>query len=207
MEEEFDRLVRSVRACVICRDTPQYGPALSHDPRPILQANPRARLCIVSQAPGTRAHASGRPYADASGARLRDWLGLDEEAFYDARKVAIVPMGFCFPGNDAEGGDLPPRRECAPTWHARVLAHLPRIELMMLIGQYAQRWHLDRGLTRDGMTASVQHWRSIYERGDRPRMMPLPHPSWRNSGWLKRHPWFESELVPVLRAAVRGLLR
>ncbi len=180
---------------------------MSHDPRPIFQADPHARLCIVSQAPGARAHTSGKPYNDASGTRLRAWLGLDEEAFYDSRNVAIVPMGFCFPGNDALGGDLPPRRECAQTWHARVLAQLPRIELMVLIGQYAQRWHLDRDLTRDGVTATVRQWRPIYERHDRPRLMPLPHPSWRNSGWLKRHPWFESELLPVLRADIRELMR
>ena len=207
MEEEFDGLMRSVRACVICRDAPQYPPALSHDPRPILQANPHARLCIISQAPGARVHASGKPYADPSGARLRDWLGLDEAAFYDARNVAIVPMGFCFPGNDANGGDLPPRRECAQTWHERVLAQLPRIKLMVLIGQYAQRWHLDRDLTRDGVTATVRQWRSIYQSRERPRTMPLPHPSWHNSAWLKRHPWFASELLPVLRAHVRELLR
>ena len=111
-------------------------------------------------------------------------------------------MGCCFPGNDKKGGDLPPRRECAETWHARILAQLPRVALVLLIGQYAQRWHLDRQLTKDGLTETVRQWRRIFERDSQPRMIPLPHPSWRNSGWLKRHAWFESELLPVLRAEI-----
>lgn len=115
-------------------------------------------------------------------------------------------MGFCFPGNDAKGGDLPPRRECAETWHAGLLAQLPRLELMLLLGQYAQRWHLGCDVTRGGVGCTVRQWRRIHEKSGRPRMMPLPHPSWHNSGWLKRHPWFETELLPVLRAEVRDLL-
>jgi uracil-DNA glycosylase len=205
MTEEFDCLMQSIRVCTICRDIPRYGPALPHDPRPVIQATPHARICIVSQAPGARAHLSGKPYTDPSGIRLRGWLGLDERAFYDDRKIAIVPMGFCFPGNDSKGGDLPPRRECAETWHARVLEQLPRIELMLLIGQYAQRWHLDRSLMRDGVTGAVRQWRKIYDVNSRPRVMPLPHPSWRNSGWLARHPWFETELLPVLRGDISYL--
>ena len=207
VQDEFDRLMRCVRACTICRDAPRYGHALAHDPRPVLQAHPSARICIISQAPGARAHASGRPYTDPSGVRIRNWLGLDEEAFYDARNVAIVGMGLCFPGNDAKGGDLPPRRECAETWHSRILAQLPDIELMLLVGQYAQRTHLDRHFTRDGVTGTVRQWRRIYEAANTPRVMPLPHPSWRNSGWLDRHLWFEAELLPVLRADIGGLLR
>jgi len=207
VQDEFDRLMRCVRACRICRDAPRYGHALAHEPRPVLQAQPSARICIISQAPGARAHASGRPYTDPSGVRLRNWLGLDEETFYDARNVAIFGMGLCFPGNDAKGGDLPPRRECAETWHSRILAQLPEVELMLLIGQYAQRFRLDRHFTRDGVTATVRQWRRIYEAAGAPRVMPLPHPSWRNSGWLDRHPWFEAELLPVLRADIGGLLR
>lgn len=203
----LDLLLSSVRSCTLCRDVPRQGPALPHTPRPILRATPQARICIVSQAPGARAHASGIPFLDPSGIRLREWLGLDETAFYEAGTVAIVPMGFCFPGHDALGGDLPPRRECAETWQARVLDQLPNLELMLLIGQYAQRRHLDRSLTRDGLTATVRQWRTIYEGSTRPRKLPLPHPSWRNSGWLKRHPWFESELLPVLRAAVAICVR
>jgi len=180
---------------------------LPHDPRPVLQAAPSARICIVSQAPGARVHASGRPYTDSSGVRLRGWLGLDERAFYDARTIAIIGMGLCFPGNDAEGGDLPPRRECAETWHALVMAQLPNIELTLLIGGYSQRWHLDRKLTANGVTGAVQRWREIYGATNRRRIMPLPHPSWRNSGWIKRNPWFERELLPVLRADITALMQ
>lgn len=204
MTDHFDALVRSVRACTLCRTTPRYDPPLPHPPRPIIQANPQARICIVSQAPGARAHASGIPFRDPSGIRLRSWLGVDEDAFYDDGLVAIVPMGFCFPGYDAAGGDRPPRRECAETWQARILAQLPRLELMLLIGRHAQHRHLARGRTRDGLSATVRNWRTVYEASAHPRLLPLPHPSWRNSGWLKRHPWFETELLPVLRADVRS---
>src|SRR5215218_4622600 len=153
----IDGLAERLRACRICRDTPRYGPALPHEPRPILQVSPTARLCIASQAPGTRAHASGKPFYDPSGVRLRAWLGLDEAAFYDADRVAIVPMGACFPGLDAKGGDRPPRRECAPTWRTELFAGLPDLELILVIGQYAQAWHLGRG--EDGLTGTVLRWR------------------------------------------------
>ena len=206
-ENEFALMLARVRACAVCRDAPRFGPMLPHAPRPVVQADPRARLCIVGQAPGARAHASGRPFTDPSGDRLRAWIGVNEGAFYDARNVAIVGMGFCFPGTDASGGDLPPRRECASTWHDALLALLPRIELMLLIGHYAQRWHLGPGLTQSGVTATMRQWRSVYQADSPRRLMPLPHPSWRNSGWLKRHPWFEAELLPVLRADVQNLLR
>jgi uracil-DNA glycosylase len=203
---EFDRLIQRLRACVLCRDAPRYGARLPHDPRPIFQAAPSARLCIVSQAPGARAHASGRPYTDPSGVRLRGWLGLDERAFYDARNVAITPMGFCFPGNDAKGGDLPPRRECGETWHTQVMEQLPGVELTLLVGQYAQKRWLDRKQMEGGVTGAVRRWREIYDASSPRRMMPLPHPSWRNTGWLKRNPWFEAELLPALRADVAALL-
>jgi uracil-DNA glycosylase len=206
LTSDFDRLIQRLRVCTLCRDSPRYGPPLPHDPRPVIQAAPSARICIVSQAPGARVHVSGRPYTDASGARLRGWLGLNEQVFYDARAIAIVPMGFCFPGHDAGGGDLPPRRECAETWHALVLKQLVDVELMLLIGQYAQKWHLHRSLAAGGVTDVVRRWREIYDASSRRRIMPLPHPSWRNNGWIKRNPWFESELLPVLRADIKALV-
>jgi uracil-DNA glycosylase len=202
----LDALLGEIRACQICRDAPAHGPALPHEPRPVIQASTRARICIAGQAPGARVHASGRPYSDPSGVRLRSWLGLGEADFYDAGKIAVVPMGFCFPGYDAKGSDLPPRRECAPAWHARIFAALPDIELMLVIGQYAQRWHLDRATAAGGVTRTVERWREIYDPAARRRFLPLPHPSWRNSAWLKRHPWFEAELLPVLRAEVAALV-
>ncbi|GGC75256.1 uracil-DNA glycosylase [Chelatococcus reniformis] len=206
LHEPLPALLDELRRCRICRDAPRSGGPLPHVPRPVIQASAEARICIAGQAPGTRAHASGRPYTDPSGVRLRAWLQLDEATFYDPRKIAIVPMGFCFPGHDALGGDLPPRRECADVWRARVMARLPNIELMLLIGQYAQRWHLARTATVGGVTGTVGRWREIYGASSRPRLLALPHPSWRNSGWLKRNPWFEMDLLPVLRADVAQLV-
>jgi uracil-DNA glycosylase len=201
----LDDLLHELSACRICRDAPVYGAALPHEPRPVIQASPTARLCIASQAPGTRVHLSGRPFTDASGVRLRAWLGLDEASFYDARRVAIVPMGHCFPGQDAKGADLPPRRECAPLWRQRIFAALPALELILLIGQYAQAWHLGPE-AKGGLTATVGRWREILGGENRPALLPLPHPSWRNNGWLKAHPWYEAELLPDLRGRVRRLV-
>ncbi len=201
------RLVTQIEACRICRDQPN-GARLAHEPRPVLQVDRRARLAISGQAPGTRVHASGRPFTDPSGDRLRSWLGIGPEIFYDAARVAIVPMGFCFPGLDAKGGDLPPRKECAPAWRARVFEQLPNVELLLLIGQYAQRWHLAPGEGRAAtLTQTVMDWRQILQREDEdgPRLLPLPHPSWRNNAWLKVHPWFEAELLPELRKQVERL--
>lgn len=202
----FDDLAARLRACRICRDAPRHGGPLPQEPRPILQGSATARLCIASQAPGTRAQASGIPFRDPSGVRLRRWLGLDEAAFYDPARVAIVPMGACFPGQDAKGGDLPPRRECAAAWRAPLFTALPDLELILLIGQYAQAWHLGAAF-QGGLTATVQRWREILAAEGRPRLLPLPHPSWRNNGWLRRHPWFEAELLPVLRDRVRTIVR
>jgi uracil-DNA glycosylase len=202
----FDDLAARLRACRICRDAPRHGGPLPQEPRPILQGSATARLCIASQAPGTRAQASGIPFRDPSGVRLRHWLGLDEAAFYDPARVAIVPMGACFPGQDAKGGDLPPRRECAVAWRAPLFAALPDLELILLIGQYAQAWHLGAAF-QGGLTATVLRWREILAAEGRPRLLPLPHPSWRNNGWLRRHPWFEAELLPVLRDRVRTIVR
>lgn len=201
---DFDDLARRLRACRICRDEPRYGGALPHEPRPILQGSASARLCIASQAPGTRAHASGIPFDDRSGTRLREWLGLDRTAFYDASRVAILPMGACFPGQDSKGGDLGPRRECAQVWRRPLFQALPNLELVLLIGQYAQSWHLGDGF-REGLTGTVRRWREILSGPRKPRILPLPHPSWRNNGWLKANPWFEEELLPVLRAEIRAM--
>ncbi|MCV9938557.1 uracil-DNA glycosylase family protein [Boseaceae bacterium BT-24-1] len=203
--EVLDDVLAELRACRICRDAPLYGPPLPHEPRPVIQAQASARLLIASQAPGTRVHASGRPFTDRSGDRLRDWLGLDHAGFYDASRVAIVPMGHCFPGLDAKGGDLPPRRECAPAWRERVLGALPHIELVLVIGRYAQAWHLGPKAAAD-LTATVADWRNIFAGERKPRILPLPHPSWRNNGWLRKNPWFEAELVPVLQAEVARLV-
>jgi uracil-DNA glycosylase len=172
----------------------------------VFQVSNAARLCIAGQAPGVRVHASGRPYTDRSGVRLRQWLGIEQEIFYDPMKIAIVAMGFCFPGLDAKGGDLPPRRECAETWRKRLLGRLPNLELVLLVGQYAQAWHLDRTVVTRGLTETVGRWREVYRSGDRLRFMPMPHPSWRNNGWLNRNPWFEVELLPALRADVARIV-
>ncbi len=201
---DFDILAAALRACRLCRDLPTG--ALLHEPRPILQGSATARLCIASQAPGTRAHASGVPFHDPSGTRLRAWLDLDEAAFYDAAKVAIVPMGACFPGQDAKGGDLPPRRECAPAWRRDLFAAMPDLELILVIGQYAQAWHLREDFY-DGLTGTVRRWREILDAARTPRVLPLPHPSWRNNGWIRKNRWFEAELLPVLQAEVRSILR
>ncbi|MCB8820005.1 uracil-DNA glycosylase family protein [Microvirga rosea] len=203
--DDFQVLAQRLRSCRICRDEPRFGGPLPHEPRPIVQGSRTARLCIASQAPGTRAHASGVPFSDRSGSRLRDWLDLDEAAFYDPARVAIVPMGSCFPGQDSKGGDLPPRRECAQAWRQPLLAALPQLELILLIGQYAQAWHLGDDF-RDGLTSTVARWRDILAAPQHPRILPLPHPSWRNNGWLRKNPWFEAELLPVLRAQVRTML-
>jgi uracil-DNA glycosylase len=190
----FDRLLKDIRACRIC------APHLAHEPRPVLRAKPSARIVIAGQAPGTRVHASGMPFTDPSGDRLRDWMGVDKTAFYDDAKIAIVPMGFCFPGLDAKGGDLPPRKECAPAWRAKVFAALPNVELTLLVGLYSQAWHLgDR--RKETLTDTVKAWRSYG-----PAFVPLPHPSWRNNAWVKKNPWFAEELLPHLKRRVSRIL-
>jgi uracil-DNA glycosylase len=201
----LDTLLAELRACRLCRDAPQAGPPLPHEPRPVIQAAVTARLLIAGQAPGTRVHATGRPFTDPSGVRLRHWMGVDQATFYDANRIAIVPMGHCFPGLDANGGDLPPRRECASRWRVPVLAALPDIHLILVIGQYARDWHLPVWKGR-GLTDTVAAWREIGAAHDHPRIIPLPHPSWRNNAWLRKNPWFEVELLPELRRAVAGVL-
>lgn len=202
----LDDLLLEVRACRVCRDMPRKDKPLPHEPSPVIQASSTARLCIAGQAPGTLAHASKRAFTDPSGVRLREWLGLGEAQFYNAAKVAIVPMGFCFPGQDAKGGDLPPRRECAPLWRSRVFEGMPEIELILAIGQYAQEYHLGRRGGGGGLTEMVQNWETIYAKSGIPRVIPLPHPSWRNNGWLKNNPWFERELLPFVRKEVARLV-
>lgn len=196
---KLDRLTADIRRCRICVESPLKTP-LPHEPRPVLRVSRSARLCIVGQAPGTRVHASGTPFTDPSGDRLRDWMGVTPDEFYDVSRLAIVPMGFCFPGLDAKGGDLPPRRECAEAWREKLFKLLPQIELTLLVGQYAQAWHLGAA-RKESLTTTVAAWR---EYG--PRFIPLPHPSWRNNAWIQKNLWFEAELLPVLRSEVRRLM-
>ena len=197
-------LARTIRACRICVEAPTQREPLPHEPRPVLVASTRARVCIAGQAPGARVHASGKPFDDRSGMRLREWMGVTPEEFYDPERFAIVPMGFCFPGYDANGSDMPPRRECRATWHDRVFATMPQIELVLAIGAYAQRYHL--GPQRSSsMTETVTRWRDHLHRNGGPAVLPLPHPSWRNTGWLRANPWFEDEVVPALRERIVAL--
>ncbi|SDE15047.1 uracil-DNA glycosylase, family 4 [Paracoccus isoporae] len=192
VQDLSDRISR----CRICADR-FAATATRHAPRPVTWFASGARILVVGQAPGARVHASGIPFDDRSGERLRDWMGVGRAQFYDRSRVAVVPMAFCFPGYDAKGADLPPPRVCADTWRAQVLALLqPRLTL--LIGGHAQRWHLG---TRAGVTETVANWRD-----HAPRVFPLPHPSWRNTGWLKRNPWFAEDLLPVLRARIDEVL-
>lgn len=199
MGEALTPLVKEIRACRICVETPR-GTPLPHEPRPVLQVSKTARLAIFGQAPGKRVHESGRPFTDPSGDRLREWLGIGEDIFYDKRRIAIIPMGFCFPGYNDKGADLPPRKECAAAWRARLMAALPKLETSLLVGGYAQKWHMGEN-ARTSLTDTVKHWRDVA-----PDYFPTPHPSWRNNAWLKKHPWFEAELLPVLRKRVRELL-
>jgi uracil-DNA glycosylase len=193
MPDSLPELLSEIRACRVCE------PELPLGVRPVLIADARARILVAGQAPGTKVHATGIPWNDASGARLREWLGLAPEVFYDPARVAIVPMGFCYPGSGGSG-DLPPRAECRRLWHDRIFPLLPRLELRIVIGQYAQAYHL-AGRTRASLTETVAAWREFA-----PGLYPLPHPSPRNQLWLKRNPWFAAELLPDLRATVRRVL-
>ena len=195
----MDKIKRDLSACRIC--SARFAEtATGHDPNPVVWFNGKARILIASQAPGLRVHEANTPFWDKSGDRLRDWLGIGKDTFYDRDKVAIVPMAFCFPGYDAAGSDLPPPRICAETWRDRILGELSGLRLTLLIGGYAQKWHLRRAARR-GVTETVAAWREFG-----PGIMPLPHPSWRNTAWLKRNPWFETDLLPVLRQRVKDAL-
>jgi uracil-DNA glycosylase len=192
-------LVEDIRACRLCADR-FARTATGHAPRPVawFRQGPGLRLLIAGQAPGARVHASGRPFTDRSGDRLRDWTGLTEAAFYDQSRVAIVPMAFCFPGYDARGADLPPPPLCAATWRAQVLAALGEVPLTLLVGGAAIRWHLGPA----SVTAAVADWRGALARG----VLPLPHPSWRTIAWQKANPWFAGALLPALRARIEEVM-
>jgi uracil-DNA glycosylase len=202
----LDDITARIRACRVCRDAHHARP-LPHEPRPVFRVSATARLLVASQAPGLRVHQTGLPFNDPSGERLRQWMGVDRGTFYDEAKIAIVPMGFCFPGYNELKADLPPRRECRATWHDELFAQLPQIETILMIGRYAQEYHfgrLGRPLPKGaGVDAIVRRWREFG--GGTPRLFALPHPSWRNSAWLKRNPWFEAEVLPVVRTEVARL--
>lgn len=204
---DLDRLAAQIRGCRICLEEPD-GKPLPHEPRPVLRVSKTARLLVAGQAPGARVHASGLPFDDASGDRLRAWMGVDRETFYDASRIAFLPTGLCFPGYDANGSDLPPRQECARTWHAAVLELMPNVRAVLAVGGYAQRYHAARLGRPIAKTAKVDEivrgWRGYAAL--RPRLIPTPHPSWRNTAWLRRNPWFEAELLPELRAAVNAAI-
>ncbi|MCV6638936.1 uracil-DNA glycosylase family protein [Candidatus Albibeggiatoa sp. nov. NOAA] len=193
MTDTLKTLLTQVRGCELCADH------LPNPPKPVIRVGLEAKVLVVGQAPSTRVHATGLPWNDASGKRLREWLQIDKETFYDTRYLSIMPMGLCYPGK-GKSGDLPPRPECAPLWHPQVLAELPQIQLKLLIGQYAQRYYLGDKCCKT-LTENVKKWQTFL-----PEYLPLPHPSPRNQLWLKRNPWFEQEVVPALRQRVKELL-
>lgn len=195
MAHTLARRLKQVRACRLCET------ALTLGVRPVLRAQVTARVLIVGQAPGLKVHETGIPWNDPSGDRLRLWLGLDREQFYDDSKIAIIPMGLCYPGRNPRGGDLPPRPECASTWFPQILPLLPHVKIAILAGAYAQKWHLGER-AKSTLTATVQNWRAYA-----PEYFPLPHPSFRNNQWLKNNPWFSTELLPVLRKRLREILQ
>ncbi|NQZ74073.1 MAG: uracil-DNA glycosylase family protein [Dinoroseobacter sp.] len=197
MPENYLSLREKIRGCKICAD--RFAKThTAHTPNPVVWFKPNARILIAGQAPGARVYRSGQPFTDPSGDRLRVWLGMDEDTFYDQDRVAIVPMAFCFPGYSKAGSDLPPPPICAKTWHDQVMENLQSIELAVLVGSAAHKWHLE---TRSSVTETVQRWRD-----HAPRVFPLPHPSWRNTAWLRRNPWFEAEVLPDLRQRVTEVL-
>jgi uracil-DNA glycosylase len=193
MADELDALLREIRACRLCAN------ALPHGVRPIVQAGQGARLLIIGQAPGSKVHASGMPWDDDSGDRLREWTGLDRETFYDPARVAQMPSGFCYPGK-ASGGDNPPRPECAPRWHAPLLARLPDVRLTLLVGLHAQKRYLPRSFAPN-LTEAVRRFAEAPD-----GLFPLPHPAWRSRLWMARNPWFEAEVLPVLRQRIADVL-
>jgi len=190
----LEAIKQEARACRLCAGF------LPQDPRPLLRARVTSRLLIVGQAPGLRAHETGIPWNDPSGDRLRAWMNVDRDTFYDESRIAIIPAGLCYPGRNPRGGDLPPRPECAPLWHPRLLEHLPQIRLALLVGGYAQAHYLGLRKSRS-VTETVRAWRNYL-----PHFFPLPHPSFRNNQWLKANPWFEAETIPALRQTIHALL-
>ncbi len=191
---KFEKTLAEARACTLCAADLPLGP------RPVLRGKPSAKLMIVSQAPGTKVHYSGISFTDRSGDRLREWLGIDSDTFYDETRIAIFPMGLCYPGRDANGGDLPPVKRCGPLWHPKIRPLFRNVELTLLVGGYGQVFYL-KDQRKPTLTDTVKAWRDYL-----PDFMPLPHPSWRNTGWLKKNPWFEQELLPELRKRVKKLV-
>ncbi|PCI38730.1 MAG: IclR family transcriptional regulator [Elusimicrobia bacterium] len=188
----FTQLLDDVRACTLCKDDLPLGP------RPVIQLHPNARILIAGQAPGIRVHKSGKPFDDPSGNRLRDWMGITKETFYDPKQIAILPMGFCYPGT-GKSGDLPPRPECAPEWRKQLLSKLKNLELTLILGTYAQTYHY--GKTGKTLTELVKNWKHYW-----PKTLPLPHPSPRNNLWLKKNAWFEKQVLPALRKKISTIL-
>ena len=188
------RVLEDIAACRACAGE------LLHEPRPVVRVFPETRLLICGQAPGRRVHESGMPFTDPSGDRLRQWMGVDYKSFYADRRIGVAAMAFCFPGTNPKGGDYPPPPRCAQLWRPRLLSALPEMELTLLVGGYAQAWALGSD-AKANMTDTVRAWREYL-----PRYLPLPHPSWRNTAWLKRNPWFEDEVTPWLRAKVVAIL-
>ncbi|EIZ78230.1 hypothetical protein WSK_3205 [Novosphingobium sp. Rr 2-17] len=200
MSDTLDALLADIRVCRLCEA------ALPHkEPRPYLAVSATARLLIIGQAPGSKVHASGIGWDDDSGDRLRGWLGLDKTTFYDSARIAQMPSGFCYPGK-GNGGDLPPRPECAPRWHASLLQEMPQLRLTLLVGQHAQKRYLPRGFA-SGMTQAVQRWREVPTSASLGQVFPLPHPAWRSRMWMARNPWFEAEVLPALQRRVRETIQ
>ncbi|AAK24055.1 uracil-DNA glycosylase family protein [Caulobacter vibrioides] len=191
----LDALLSEISACRAC------APYLPHTPRPVTRVSTATRLLIAGQAPGRIVHETGLPFNDPSGVRLRQWMGIDRETFYGRSEIGVAAMAFCFPGTNPKGGDYPPPPRCAALWRSQLLAALPNVELTLLVGRYAQEWALD-GRTGKTMTETIERWREFG-----PNVLPLPHPSWRNTAWLKRNPWFEAEVTPYLRRRVADILR
>ena len=192
-QNKYEAFINEVKGCTLC------SPHLPLGPRPVFQISPTAKILIAAQAPGIRVHESGQPFTDPSGDRLREWMGIDNETFYDPKRIGILPMGFCYPGT-GKSGDLPPRKECAEHWRSGLLATMPDIRLTLVIGQYAHGWHL-KGRQKKNLTETVKSWREYA-----PEIIPLPHPSPRNNIWLKKNPWFEAEVLPHLKSNIRKYL-
>lgn len=193
-DKHVETVIREVQGCTLC------APHLPLGPKPVVRVHPNAKILIAGQAPGRKVHETGIPFADPSGERLREWMGISKSTFYDKTAIAILPMGFCYPGT-GKSGDLPPRAECAPFWRDRLLAFMPNIQLTLLIGQYAIHWHLDKDRKKN-LTETVKAWREY-----QPQHMPLPHPSPRNNIWLKRNTWFEEDVLPALKERVATLVK
>lgn len=191
----LDALLSEIAACRAC------APYLPHVPRPVVRVGEQTRLLICGQAPGRLVHETGLPFNDPSGQRLRAWMGIDRETFYGRPEIGVAAMAFCFPGTNPKGGDYPPPSRCAALWRKDLMARLPKVELTLLVGSYAQAWALG-GAMKGNMTDTVAAWSEYVDQG----VLPLPHPSWRNTAWLKRNPWFEDEVTPYLRRRVAGIL-